>query len=292
MNRKETWYLLIALALVIGVVYFMEFNNSNNSASSAGTTPTLGPVWTIAENTVQSVRFEDLKSGLYVDLQNNAGKWVLASYALVTPSLTPTSTNTATPKGTATATLAAGVTPTSTSTPTETATATSTLTPTATLEVSLTPSLPPTQEADVQAWPYVLEYLRTLRPVQSLGDNLQPQDFGLDKPNYKLTLTMTDGKVGTLLIGASAPVKSAGYYAQVAGTKTIVLLQADLVDSLVSFLSHPPVQATPTPAVTNTATAESTATSLPTQTPTATIVAPTATVAAPTDTPVVTATAS
>jgi hypothetical protein len=285
MNKKETWYLLAGLVIAGLILYFVETSNATNPATPAGATPTLGPVWTIAENTVQSVRFEDMQTGLFVELENNAGKWVMAKYSLVTPTLTPTITGTPTLKPSATATLGSDVTPTLTLTPTATATATNTETPTATLEVSLTPSLVPTQEADVQSWPYMLEYLRALQPVQSIGDNLKPEDFGLTTPRYKLTMQMTDGKTAILLIGASAPVKSAGYYAQVSGTQNIFLLEAGLVDTLIGYLTHPPVAPTATSAVTNTATVAPTATSLPTLTPTATI-------AAPTETPAETATAS
>jgi hypothetical protein len=272
MNKRETLYLFVALLLVGAFVYILEFSNSNASTSPSSQTPTLGPLWNIAPGTLASVKFEEIKTGYQFELKNDAGKWVMSSYALVTPTMTPTNTATLAP------TLGEN-TPTATFTASPTATITNT--PSATLAVSLTPTTLPTFEADSQSWPFMLEQLRGLTPVLNIGEKT-PKDFGLDLPRYKLTLTATDGKSAVLLIGANAPVKSAGYYAQIQGGKAIFLVSADLVDVLISYFWQPPVIMTPTPTLAETATLATTATSLPSSTPTV----------APTDTPAPTATAS
>jgi hypothetical protein len=279
MNRRETWYFLVALLLVGGIWYYLKTDNANSPSANTKLTPTLKALWTIPAGSVQSVTFKDLKTGKYVELESNAGKWYLANYALITPTLTPTLTSTPLP------TLAVGVTPTALPSPTETATSTSTLPPTATLAESLTPTLPPTKEADTQTWPYLLSYLENLYPIQVVGEDLKPKDFGLDVPHYQLTLHTSDGKDTILLIGASTPVKGAGYYAQVSGEKAIVLLPADMVDTLVGFLSAPPVVQTPTQTATEVASIAPTATPSPSLTPTATV-------ALPSNTPEATASAS
>jgi hypothetical protein len=263
MNKRETWFLIILLIFVAGIVYLLENQSSSTSASNQ-LTPTMAPIWTLTAETVQAVRFEDLQTGLFVDFKNDAGKWAVVNYALVTPSLTPTSTSTAAPSPTA---LAAGVTPTSTPTATNTATSTITATPTATLAISLTPTLVPTMEAEMNEWGFVVNALVSIVPEQNLGDALTAKDFGLDKPTYRLTIIMTDGKKSILNIGSSAPVKSAGYYAQISGSKTIYLLPANLMELLIGYLSTPPTIKTATP--NGTATPEPTQAFTPTLTPTA-----------------------
>jgi hypothetical protein len=261
MNRRETWYLWIFLAIAVAALYFMEINPSSKLTTNGNQTPTLGPVWTLAANTVASVRFEDVKTGQFVEMQNNAGQWVLASYILITPSATLPNTLTPLP------TLEANVTPTATVMPS----ATNTIAPTPTLVASLTStntSIPPTKPADMSVWSSMLIQVQQLEPVQNLGDNLQPKDFGLTSPSYRLTIKSTDGKTSLLMIGVATPIQGGGFYAQMPGSKTIYLVSADLVNTLIGYLSTPPIVMTPTNTATNTSLPSATALPVPTQTPT------------------------
>jgi hypothetical protein len=274
MNKRETWILLILMVFVVGIVYMLENKPADSTATNGNLTPTIAPIWTISPDTVQSVRFEDLKTGKFIDLENSVGKWSVVRYNLVTPSAIPTEIGTDSPTPLPSATLGSGITPSATPT------LTSTASPTASLVASLTPSLtpvPPTMEAESDEWVFVVKNLAALLPAKRLEGDLKPQDFGLDSPNYRLTLKMTDGKVAILNIGSSVTVKSAGYYAQVAGTTSILLIPSDFMGVLIGYLTNPPIlktitsvstatmeptitfTLTPTPTFTPTLTAESTA---------------------------------
>lgn len=79
-------------------------------------------------------------------------------------------------------------------------------------------------------------------------------DFGLDSPDYTLTLMDSEGQTYTVQIGNQSPT-SPRYYALVNDdTQTVYILPKDIVDNLVRQINQPPYLPSPTPTATFTAT--------------------------------------
>jgi hypothetical protein len=110
--------------------------------------------------------------------------------------------------------------------------------------------LPLETEADpglAEAAASQLSALDVVSPVE--GD---PKTFGLDTPDYVITVKFANGKSHTLEIGDSTPSNS-GYYVRLDGDKMMITGLSG-VDSLVQLTLFPPYLNTPTPTATLTAT--------------------------------------
>lgn len=90
-----------------------------------------------------------------------------------------------------------------------------------------------------------------------------PEIFGLDQPEYVITVEFEDGTSGTLEVGGITPTES-GYYARLDDKMYIVSLSG--IEALTNLVSSPPYLATATPEPT----AEPTSTPIPTVEATAT----------------------
>lgn len=100
----------------------------------------------------------------------------------------------------------------------------------------------------------------------------------LKTPDYKVSVTYSDGKTYTFEVGAVTPINT-GYYVRKSDGTVVVVSKVGL-DSLLKLLTNPPYLATPTPTITPTpevtdtptpeATPTLTETSTPESTPTAT----------------------
>jgi hypothetical protein len=119
-----------------------------------------------------------------------------------------------------------------------------------------------------------LANLAVIPVFHDYGESLDPAEFGLDKPSYLLTVKTADGKSFALEIGAKNPTAT-GYYVRVPGTKRIVTVRANLLDTVIGFLSNQPLPPTITPTPTLTPTITNTGTITVTETPTSSPVTPT-----------------
>jgi hypothetical protein len=138
----------------------------------------------------------------------------------------------------------------------------------------------PAVEADQSKVAAVLTALSTMTVYRDYGENLNPAEYELDKPDYLLTVKTADGKSFTLEIGALMPTQT-GYYVRMQGTTRIIGVRTTLLQSAIDMLTSKPLPATVTPTPTVTPTATSTPTVTPTSTPTATVGSPTATPTVP-----------
>lgn len=135
---------------------------------------------------------------------------------------------------------------------------------------------PNSAEADqgmVEAGVTQLSALRVLGHVEIDLDLVN-----LKTPDYKVSVTYSDGKTYTFEVGAVTPINT-GYYVRKSDGTVVVVSKVGL-DSLLKLLTNPPYLATPTPTITPTpevtdtpipeATPTLTETSTPESTPTAT----------------------
>ncbi|MEJ5241131.1 MAG: DUF4340 domain-containing protein [Anaerolineales bacterium] len=88
----------------------------------------------------------------------------------------------------------------------------------------------------------------------------------LKTPDYKVSVTYSDGKTYTFEVGAVTPINT-GYYVRKSDGTVVVVSKVGL-DSLLKLLTNPPYLATPTPTITPTP--EVTDTPVPEATPTPT----------------------
>lgn len=72
-------------------------------------------------------------------------------------------------------------------------------------------------------------------------------EFGLDQPEFEITLHRESGEDKIVLIGDASPTSS-GYYAMLPESETVYLLRSFVVDSVIGFIDEPPIaEPTPTP---------------------------------------------
>jgi hypothetical protein len=102
-------------------------------------------------------------------------------------------------------------------------------------------------EADQEQVMRFVESLSQLRPSRALIETTgQPADYDLDPPDIQVDVTMQDGAVHTLRLGAMNPSQS-GYYGQVASDATIYLMPFSVGADAERMLNTPPIKPTPTP---------------------------------------------
>ncbi len=90
----------------------------------------------------------------------------------------------------------------------------------------------------------------------------------LKTPDYKVSVTYSDGKTYTFDVGAVTPINT-GYYVRKSDGTVVVVSKVGL-DSLLKLLTNPPYLATPTPTITLTPEVTDTPTPAATPTPTET----------------------
>jgi len=146
-------------------------------------------------------------------------------------------------------------------------------------------------EADQTTITSAVTNLAKITVFHDYGENLDPAEFGLAKPSYKLTVQTADGKSPfILLIGAMNPTAT-GYYVQRPNEKRILSVRSSVLSPVINFLTNKPLPPTitptptvtptitPTPTITNTGTITVTVSGTPaTATPTVSGTPPTATV--------------
>jgi hypothetical protein len=126
----------------------------------------------------------------------------------------------------------------------------------------------PTVEADQTAVTSAVNSLAKVQIMRDYGEDLKPEEFGLEKPNYLLTVK-TSNATYVLEIGALNPTGT-GYYARMENTKKILGVKTSLLSSIIGYLANKPLPATVTPTftITPTVTPTPTNTATPTVTPT------------------------
>lgn len=114
-------------------------------------------------------------------------------------------------------------------------------------------SAPPTSPADqtrVSGLAARLAGLKAQGKVTDTSTDAQKAEYGLSQPDAEITVgSQTDTLI--LTVGAQNPRRT-GYYAQIAGTPPVYLMEAALVDDIKRLSSQPPDPPTPTPSPTGT----------------------------------------
>jgi hypothetical protein len=107
---------------------------------------------------------------------------------------------------------------------------------------------PVAEEADQEEVYYLLDALARLRPQRALAETADaPAAYELDPPRIQVEITLQDGSVQALLVGAATPTQAA-YYAQVRGDGRVYLIPYYVGTQLEGILTKPPIKPTPTPA--------------------------------------------
>ncbi|MDD2921452.1 MAG: DUF4340 domain-containing protein [Anaerolineales bacterium] len=104
--------------------------------------------------------------------------------------------------------------------------------------------LPAKAEADQGQVEEAASQISSLRIVNTL-DSTDLAIFGLDAPDYVITVKFVDGKTRALEIGSATPTNS-GYYARVDKGK-IIITDLSGIDALTNLAIFPPYLNTPTP---------------------------------------------
>jgi hypothetical protein len=94
--------------------------------------------------------------------------------------------------------------------------------------------------------------LLDLMVKQTLAEDLTLDAVGLDTPAYTITMTSMDGSQVITTIGNVIPSGN-GYYLRV-GSGPVVIVDINVIQSVVGMLKNPPLLPTPTPEVTPTET--------------------------------------
>jgi hypothetical protein len=100
-------------------------------------------------------------------------------------------------------------------------------------------------QALVEAAVTQLSSLRIMGQVQ-----IDLELVNLKTPDYKVSVTYSDGKTYTFEVGAVTPINT-GYYVRKSDGNIVVVSKTSL-DSLLKLLTNPPYLATPTPTITPT----------------------------------------
>jgi hypothetical protein len=104
------------------------------------------------------------------------------------------------------------------------------------------PEAGPADQAAVQS---ALTQLAGLRVITTLAGAPDLSIFGLDSPDYTLTLTMSGGQTYRILVGDLAPTENA-YYVRLNENDPQVVNKYSL-DAVLRLLEQPPYEPTPTP---------------------------------------------
>jgi uncharacterized protein DUF4340 len=110
--------------------------------------------------------------------------------------------------------------------------------------------LPIAMAADQGSAEAAASQLTTIQITDKLAARaVNPNDVGLDKPKYILTVKYANGVERKANIGVVTPSES-GYYAQLDDDSQIVIVSKDSVDALTGLLTNPPYAQTLTPSPT------------------------------------------
>jgi Domain of unknown function (DUF4340) len=123
---------------------------------------------------------------------------------------------------------------------------------------------PSQQAADTGAVELAVGQIAKMSIITDLGTELRIENFGVDKPAFRITLTTADTAY-TLEVG-SATVTGSGYYVRKQGDARVVVVGTYALDSILGWAQNLPLPATATPPPS--ATVEPTATLSPTGTDT------------------------
>lgn len=107
--------------------------------------------------------------------------------------------------------------------------------------------LPTEAEADQGTVEAAATQVLALSITSQIEAGKSPEIFGLDSPNYVITIGFKDGKTRTLEIGDSTPTYK-GYYVRVDKDR-MVITDINGIDALLQLVPFPPYLNTPTPAV-------------------------------------------
>jgi hypothetical protein len=86
--------------------------------------------------------------------------------------------------------------------------------------------------------PFLLGGPKTARVLAESFEN--PSQYGLDRPTVEVSLTLRDGSLRTLRLGASTPDRGA-HYAQMEGFPQLVLVDSSWGDVLARLANEPPL---------------------------------------------------
>lgn len=86
----------------------------------------------------------------------------------------------------------------------------------------------------------------SLRVITTLEKTANLEGMGLDNPAYTVALTLRDGSMYTFKVGATT-ITDSGYYVQ-ANDGSIVVIDKDAIETLISLNVKPPFMETATPA--------------------------------------------
>jgi hypothetical protein len=112
--------------------------------------------------------------------------------------------------------------------------------------------LPTEAEADQGTVEAAATQLLALPITSQIEAGKSPEIFGLDSPNYVLTVEFKDGKTRTLEVGDSTPTNK-GYYVRVDKDRTLIT-DINGIDALLQLVPFPPYLNTPVPAAESTVT--------------------------------------
>ncbi len=110
--------------------------------------------------------------------------------------------------------------------------------------------LPVAMAADQGSAEAAASQLTTIQVTDKLAAGaVNPNDVGLDKPQYILIVKYANGVERKANIGVVTPSES-GYYAQLDSNNQIMIVSKDSIDALTSLLTNPPYAQTLTPSPT------------------------------------------
>lgn len=101
------------------------------------------------------------------------------------------------------------------------------------------------QPADPKAVDVAASGLLDLRILNKIAPAPEPTAIALEPPAYRFSITLSDGSQVNFDVGAKTVTQS-GYYVQLSD-KTVYVVPAYSIDSLVKFLANPPYLPTVTP---------------------------------------------
>ncbi len=104
---------------------------------------------------------------------------------------------------------------------------------------------PSQQAADTGAVEMAIAQVSKMSILTDLGTELRIENFGVDKPGYRITLTTADAAY-TLEVG-SATVTGSGYYVRKQGDSRVVVVGTYALDPILGWAQNLPLPATATP---------------------------------------------
>jgi len=104
----------------------------------------------------------------------------------------------------------------------------------------------PADDADQEAINRVINQVQSLVIEDTLGREIDLEALGLEKPTYKIQLQISNGGIYILYIG-DVTITNTSYYARKPSDSPVIVNKYSL-DSVLNWLSDPPIQDQPTSA--------------------------------------------